>query len=52
MSLFTVLQTNEKEIKPEGTKQDLIIIENNENLFEKLPEKGWQTAVRDVIYKT
>jgi len=40
MSLFTVLQTNEKEIKPEGTKQDLIIIENNENLFEKLPEKG------------
>ena len=35
MSLFSVLQTNEKEIKPEGTKQDLIIVELNENLFEK-----------------
>ena len=35
VSLFSALQTNEKEIKPEGTKQDLIIVELNENLFEK-----------------
>ena len=35
MSLFSALQPSEKEIKLEGTKQDLIIVELNENLFEK-----------------
>ena len=31
---------NEREIKQEGTKLDLIILGIDENLFEKLPEKG------------
>ena len=40
MSLYSVLQENEREIKQEGTKLDLIILGIDENLFEKLPEKG------------
>ena len=35
LSLYSVLQKNEKEIKLEGTEQKLIIVELNENLFEK-----------------
>lgn len=38
MSLYSILQENEREIKQEGTKLDLIILGIDENLFEKLSE--------------
>ena len=40
MSLYSVLQENEKEIKVEGTKLDLIILGIDENLFENILKKG------------
>lgn len=52
MSLYSVLQENEKEIKVEGTKLDLIILGIDENLFENILKKGWQKFVRVVIYIT
>lgn len=40
MSLFSTLQTDEKEINLEGMKIDLIITEPSENLFGKNSKKG------------
>lgn len=40
LSLYSTVQENEKEIKLEGVKLDLLILGDCENLFEKLPEKG------------
>jgi hypothetical protein len=39
MSLYSVLQENEREIKAEGTKLDLIVLGLSENLFENI-QKG------------